>query len=118
MNPIYIVLIVVFSLIILFFLTCYICFRMAFYMPKSQKAHKENDLPPGKIYEPYYDQMRLWNKEAKTFKQEDVSITAYDGLTLKATYYEHFAGAPIEIMFHGYRGSAQRDLCGGLQRCY
>ena len=23
----------------------------------------------------------------------------------------------MELMFHGYRGSAERDLCGGVQRC-
>lgn len=117
MNPIYIVLIIVLSLALLFFAVCYVCFRLTFYMPKKQKIHKEDDMPPGKIYEPYYEQMRKWNKEARTFKKEDVCVTACDGLTLQATYYELFENAPIEIMFHGYRGSAERDLCGGLQRC-
>ena len=27
-------------------------------------------------------------------------------------------GAVTEIMFHGYRGSAERDLSGGIQRCF
>ena len=24
----------------------------------------------------------------------------------------------MELMFHGYRGSGERDLCGGVQRCF
>lgn len=48
----------------------------------------------------------------------DVSITSFDGLTLHGKYYECEKGAPIEILFHGYRGSAERDLCGGVHRCF
>ena len=87
-------------------------------MPDKMKVKKEDDMPPGKVYEPYYEQLRAWNRERKTFKKEQVSIVSFDGMTLKGVYYERFAGAPIEIMFHGYRGSAERDLCGGLQRCF
>lgn len=118
MDPIYIVLIVIISLILIFFLTCYICFRLAFFVPNSKKMPKEDDMPPGKIYEPYYAQMRAWNKETKALPKESLCITSYDGLPLTGVYYELFPGAPIEIMFHGYRGSANRDLCGGVQRCY
>lgn len=52
-------------LIILFFLTCYICFRLAFYNSNKMKVKKEDDMPPGKAYEPYYEQMREWNRERK-----------------------------------------------------
>lgn len=48
----------------------------------------------------------------------EISIKSFDGLTLKGKYYETKKGAPIELMFHGYRGSAERDLCGGIQRCF
>jgi len=49
---------------------------------------------------------------------EEFSITSFDGLKLYGRYYESIPGAPIELMFHGYRGSAERDLCGGVQRCF
>lgn len=117
MDTIYVVLIIIAGIGILFFSTCYVCFRIAFFASKKDKAYKEDEMPPGEVYEPYYEQMREWRKELKTFKQEEVSITSYDGLTLKGIYYEHYAGAPVEIMFHGYRGNLERDLCGGLQRC-
>ncbi len=112
-----IVLIILLGIIALFFLTCYVCFFITFYAPNSKKFHNENAMPPGKIYEPFYDQIRLWKKENKTFKQEAVQITSFDGLKLRGVFYSLFESAPIEIMFHGYRGSAGRDLCGGLQRC-
>ena len=39
-------------------------------------------------------------------------------MRLTAKYYEYAPGAPIELMFHGYRGNAERDLSGGVQRCF
>ena len=49
---------------------------------------------------------------------EHFSIRSFDGLTLRGNYYEYAPDAPIELMFHGYRGNAERDLCGGVQRCF
>lgn len=42
-----------------------------------------------------------------------VQITAPDGTPLFARYYHHGDGAPVQILFHGYRSSALRDCCGG-----
>ena len=39
------------------------------------------------------------------------------GLTLRGKYYEYAPDAPIELMIHGYRGNAERDLNGGVFRC-
>ena len=44
---------------------------------------------------------------------EQVFIRSRDGLRLAARYYHCRDGAPLEIQFHGYRGSAIRDFCGG-----
>ena len=118
METVILILVIVLGLTALFLGVCYMSFRMAFYSTEKEKAPKEDDMPPGKIYEPYYEQMRAWNREIANFNSEEVSITSYDGLTLRGTYTEHFPGAPVEIMFHGYRGNAKRDLCGALQRCY
>ncbi len=118
MNPILIVLIVIAGLLLLFFGVCYICFRMAFFASKKDKIKREDDMPPGEVYEKYRDTLFAWRRELKSYKQEPVSITSYDGLTLRGTYYEQYEGAPVEIMFHGYRGYSERDLCGGLNRCH
>lgn len=96
-----------------------ICFYIAFYNPTSQKIPKEEyPIPQGEIYEPFRDQMVGYIKEARQMPHEDVSITSFDGLTLRGKYYEYASGAPIELMMHGYRGLAERDLGGGVQRCF
>ena len=99
-------------------LTLY-CYRVAFYVP-PRKPLPEGfiDLPPGRVYEPFHHRMRAWAVENRSRKQEHFSIRSFDGLTLWGTYYEYAPGAPIELMFHGYRGNAQRDLPGGVQRCF
>ena len=97
----------------------YICFRMAFYVPKRQtKSDEEYPVPEGAVYEPHRDIMIQWMKETRKLPAEDVSIRSLDGLTLRGKYYEYAPGAPIELMFHGYRGRSERDLCGGVQRCF
>jgi len=98
----------------------FVCFRMAFYVDRKKTALLDGELtiPPGKIYEPHRDQMINWMKEARALPHTDFSITSFDGLKLCGKYYEYAPDAPIEIMMHGYRGTAERDLCGGIQRCF
>ena len=104
---------------IFIFLTSYISFRITFYVKnKNKKLKEEFDMPPGKIYEPYHEQMKVWMQKMRDMESEDVYITSFDNLKLHAKYYEGIKGAPVEIMFHGYRGSAERDLCGGIQRSF
>ena len=105
--------------IVLVLLTSYICFYIAFYVPDKKRLKEgEFSLPFGDDYAPYEKQMRDWVKELSTIPHEDFYIKSFDGLTVHAKYYEFNKGAPKEIMFHGYRGNATRDLCGGVQRCF
>ena len=107
------------AMILLAVLAAYLCYRMAFYISDEEKRkNAEAVLPPGEEYLPYHGVMSAWQEEVKTFSYEAFTVRAFDGLTLRGKYYERFPGAPIELMFHGYRGSAQRDLCGGVQRCF
>lgn len=97
----------------------YLCFRIGFYSPpRVPRTPGDIGLPMGEIYEPYWDSMRRWAAEAQAMGPEEVSITSFDGLTLRGKYYEFQPGAPIELMFHGYRGDSERDLSGGVQRCF
>ena len=95
------------------------CFLKTFYSPK-RKPLKENEFrtAKGEIYEPYRPQMIAWMKDLRTRPHENFSIVSFDGLTLRGKYYECKKGAPIELMFHGYRSTAEQDLCGGVQRCF
>ena len=104
---------------LLILLISYICFRIVFFVSeKKEELTDELPVPSGKIYEPYHHLMKKWIQEARGFKSEDFTITSFDGLKLHAKYFEYSKDAALEIMFHGYRGSAERDLSGGIQRCF
>jgi pimeloyl-ACP methyl ester carboxylesterase len=97
----------------------YICFRMAFYVPKKVIIGPDDyPIPDGEIYEPYREQMVAWMKEIRALPCRELTTVSHDGLTLYGKYYEFSPNAPLEIMFHGYRGCAERDLCGGVQRAF
>ena len=97
--------------------TCYICFRMAFYAPRKPESEAFS-LPDGDIYEAYREPMTAWANQVRQMPHEDMEIVSFDALVLRGKFYEYAPGAPIELMFHGYRGKAERDLCGGVQRCF
>ena len=102
-----------------FLLICYGCYRIAFYVPpRKERPGDFIDLPPGKVYEPFHKQMTDWVLAIRQLPRQHFAITSRDGLKLTATYYEYAPDAPLEIMFHGYRGNAERDLPGGVHRCF
>lgn len=97
----------------------YVCYRMAFYAPNPPRPENgEVEIPKGEIYEPFREKMVTWGLETRQLPHEDIQITSFDGLPLWGKFYEFKPGAPIELMFHGYRGGAERDLSGGVQRCF
>ena len=97
----------------------YICYRMAFYEPdRNPQSDDTFDIPKGRIYEPFRESIINWTLETRAMPREDMYITSFDGLKLHGRYYEYAPGAPIELMMHGYRGTADRDLSGGVQRCF
>jgi len=103
----------------LILLISYICYRMGFYAPPRKPLPADAvELPEGEVYEPFHDKMVHWVRQTRALPQEDVEIRSFDGLKLYGKYFELSPGAPIELMFHGYRGSAERDLPGGVQRCF
>ncbi len=119
MTALYIALGILAFLVILTFITAFICYRICFYSPKRKEyGPDEYEIPDGRIYEPYRDQMIQWMKETRETDHEDISIKSHDGLTLRGKYYHLSDGLITELMFHGYRGRAERDLCGGMQRCF
>jgi len=115
MNALWIVPLVLCALILLI---AYICFFMAFYAVRKTKNEEEYPIPPGEVYAPHREQMVAWMKEVRAMPHEDLYIRSFDGLVLHGRYYEHTPGALTEIMFHGYRGDGERDLCGGVQRAF
>lgn len=98
----------------------FICFIRVFYSRNARRELREGEyeIPDGEVYRPFVDVMIEWVKMTRALKHERFEIKSDDGLTLRAKYYECDPDGPIEIMFHGYRGSAERDLSGGVERCF
>jgi fermentation-respiration switch protein FrsA (DUF1100 family) len=97
----------------------FICFLRVFYAPRRKHpGADEYPIPEGDIYEVFREDMVNWTKMIRTIPHEEIRICSDDGLTLVGTYFEHRAGAPVELLFHGYRGTAERDLNGGVERCF
>lgn len=106
-------------LLVLALITSLVCFLMVFYSKKRVPlGEDEYAIPPGEIYEVFREEMIGWTKEVRSLPHEDIEITSHDGLTLRGKYYECEAGAPVEILFHGYKGNAERDLCGAVERAF
>ena len=103
---------------LLILLVAYICFRMAFLRQPEPKTPDGYSLPQEDIYIPYHDKMRAWMQQTRALPCEEVCITSFDGLKLRGRYYAYAPGAPVELMMPGYRGIAERDLCGGVQRAF
>ena len=107
------------AIALLILLIAFACFYLAFFVPKHGPiGPDEYPIPEGKVYEPFRERMVKWIKETRNLPCEDFYIESFDGLKLHGRYYEYAPGAPIELMLHGYRGNAERDLCGGVQRCF
>ncbi len=105
------------TVVILILVTSAVCFFKIFYAFGRGRKEEEYPIPEGEIYLPYREQMIKWIDDARRLAHTDVEVSSFDGLTLRGRYYEQRKGAPIEILFHGYKGTALRDLSGGIYRC-
>ena len=107
------------TIIAICLITAFICYMKVFRSPKRKVlGPDEYENPEGEIYEVFRDEMVGWIKSIRSMPHEDVEITSFDGLKLRGKYYEQTKGAPMEIMFHGYKGNAERDLCGAVERAF
>lgn len=83
----------------------YGCYWITFYNPESR--HHEAVMTKRGRYAREEDAL---SKELEANAYEQVNIRSRDGLRLAGRYYHLKDGAPLHIQFHGYRGSAPRDL--------
>ena len=101
-----------------FYVLLRFCFVRCFYV-KEKRILKEDEFETadGECYDPFREYMIEKMKETRALPRKDYSIKSFDGLTLWGSFYELYEKGPIELMFHGYRGTAERDLCGAVNRC-
>ncbi len=89
-------------------------YSAAFYSPRKRRIN-DHELPEGIQYEKLSSRMHELIDEVLSIPREEIEILSYDGLKLRAGYYHTADGAPVLIMFHGYRGTARRDFSGGIK---
>ena len=82
----------------------------AFLSARKKGVDYYRSLDSGRCHDP--ERCRALIGKMLALDLERVTIRSHDGLTLVGHYYEVKRGAPIEIFFHGFRGSWQRDFCG------
>ncbi len=92
-------------------LICRYCYKRCFYS-ENKTARDSYALFNGAQYEAVKDEIFACTKRMDEEEYESVSIKSFDGLTLAGRYYHVKEGAPIKLMFHGYRSTLLRD-CGG-----
>ncbi len=106
-------------LILAVLIAALVCYVRMFHSPaRHVPSEDEFDIPEGEIYEVFREDMVAWTKMIRTYPYKEYAIQSFDGLTLRAKFFEYEPGAPIELMFHGYKGTAERDLNGGVERCF
>ncbi len=84
----------------------------AFYAPRGP-VEDHYRLPTGARDDREKNRMLSLIREMDAIPYERVFITAHDGVRLSARYYHVKDGAPLQIQFHGYRGTGVRDFSGG-----
>ena len=100
--------------LILTFVGLYLyCFLKCFYASNKKPADPYRPLRgeqarevEGDIYE--------CTRQMEAVEFEPVTIKSFDGLELFGRYYHLKDGAPVQILFHGYRSMALRDCAGGF----
>ena len=93
-------------------LVVYIAYREVFYaVPKADEDAYA--VPGGEQYKKIEDRMHTLIGRMEQLPYELLFIQAWDGTRLVGRYYHVEDGAPFQIQFHGYRGRALRDFCGG-----
>ena len=104
-------------IILLTLIGSFVCFMIVFYARRKPET-EEYPVPKGEAYEVFREDIVSWMKDFRTLPHRCFEMRSHDGLILRAKYFEYEKGAPTEILFHGYRGSSLRDLCGGVWRCF
>ena len=95
-----------------YFAICFGVYRFGFYSP-DRYQNDDYHIPEVLTRGPWKDKIREMISSVAALGYERVYITSRDGLKLAGRYYHTKEGAPLDICFHGYRGTPCRDFSGG-----
>lgn len=87
-------------------------FHVCFYSP-ADRTEDPYVLLKGKQYEEVKENILACTRIMDQAPCQRVYTSSFDGYKLAARYYHTADGAPVIILFHGYRSMALRDCAGG-----
>lgn len=99
-------------LVILILSGSWYAYSVAFYSPRSKRTTPDSPLQ-GDAYQAVAENLCRISSIMQKIPCEDITLKSYDGTTLHGRYYHIRDGAPIELLFHGYRSHPFRDCSGG-----
>ncbi len=102
------------AVVLLVLLGAFVVYELTFAPKRLELEDLDENLSDGEQYEVYAGEIKRLVKENADIPFEDVWIETEDGLRLHGKYYHTADGAPVQIMFHGYRSLADFDFCAGL----
>ena len=106
-----ILMVILITLLILLLLIEYGIYMMAFCNSDAAKNARYK-LPAGTQYDVIRDQMTALVEAAVRVPCREVTMESFDGLKLFARWYDIRPGAPVILMFHGWKGGSLRDMAG------
>lgn len=103
-----------FVLAVLILCADYAVFRIIFRSPNDTQ-NNDFSIPRSDQTDPLLEEITEMIRTLNAKPFERVGVTSFDGLRLAGRYYHRKDGAPLAILFHGYRGTPSRDFSGGTQ---
>ena len=98
--------------IVIFVLAIFICYKKCFYNA-NRVPENPYEVFQDEQYIAVQDQIIASTRTMDEAPFEQVTVTSFDGLQLSGRYYHHQDGAPVMLVFHGYRSLTLRDSTGG-----
>ena len=110
------ILILALALFLVFCLILVLTFRTAYYSPANRKEDPRH-IPSKEQYQQVAEGILALVDNIEQYPFESVNIKSDDELMLAGRYYHVQDGAPVVIVFHGYRSTAFRDCAGMFKLC-
>lgn len=101
------------ALLVAILLICAYTYKICFYSPKDRLEDPYSEMEIDQ-YEDALDDIHRCTSLMERTPFKWVNIRSWDGTPLRGRYYHTADGAPVMLMFHGYRSMALRDCAGGF----
>ena len=105
---------IVLFLLIFFFLALYLFYHFTFYSPLKGQLDDYNIMGSPQ-FNNYREKIIKMIDEMRKRTYEDVWCESFDKLKLHGRIFANKNPKKIAILFHGYRGTGNRDFCGGAK---